>query len=333
MPRLIKTIMSDRPTPAHKLQQIQQQLGQRLQRLTLRSHQSPPVVIDLASYQPVELTNEQEHYLIRVLRLSAGDKFVAIDGSGRWWLAQIELSQGEKTAARLLELILTDHTNQIEIILAVAMPKGNSFEAIVKPAVELGVDRIVPLYSDRTVFNANKPIGQQKQQRWQRIAQEATEQSLQTRIAQIELPQNFQDFAQGISDRPEPNQAQQFKYICITDHAPHLLSSWQQEWRSLSQFLISDQQSKQSINLEQNDRNLPTNSTDREQRDQLITTDRIQLIIATGPEGGWTKAEEAIAKTQGFQAVSLGTSILTATTAPVVALAIVNGVMQADDYK
>jgi 16S rRNA (uracil1498-N3)-methyltransferase len=346
--------MSDRLTPAQKLRQIQQELGQRLQRLTLRSPQSPPLAIKSTRDQKIELielTTEQQHYLTRVLRLGQGDKFVAIDTYGRWWLAQLEAAQNNQISAQLIDLLITDRTSSLEIILAVAMPKGNGFEAIIKPVVELGVDRIVPLYSDRTVFSASKPIGQQKQQRWQRIAAEAIEQSLQTRITEISQPQSFKDF---VSNTNQANNAQKninqshgykYKYLCVTHDAPHLLSTWQQQWRSLhqqsDQFSDQDRQANLSDLIVITDVANSINSTNPTNSEIVDTTDmtedrqnldRPQLIILTGPEGGWTEAEEAIALSHNFQPISLGSQILAATTAPVVALAIVNGVMQAYDY-
>lgn len=47
-----------------------------------------------------------------------------------------------------------------------------------------------------------------------------------------------------------------------------------------------------------------------------------QILIATGPEGGWTAAEVEWAIAAGFQPVSLGRRILRAVTAPVVALSL-----------
>jgi 16S rRNA (uracil1498-N3)-methyltransferase len=348
--------MSDRLTPAQKLRQIQQELGQRLQRLTLRSPQSPPLAIKSTRDQKIELielTTEQQHYLTRVLRLGQGDKFVAIDTYGRWWLAQLEADQNNRISAQLIDLLITDRPSNLEIILAVAMPKGNGFEAIIKPVVELGVDRIVPLYSDRTVFSASKPIGQQKQQRWQRIAAEAIEQSLQTRITEISQPQSFKDFVSSTSPanhaQKNINQSHGYKYLCVTHDAPHLLSTWQSAWgkemRSLhqqsDQFSDQDRQANLSDLLVITDVANSINSTNPTNSEIVDTTDmtedrqnldRRQLIITTGPEGGWTAEEEAIALSHNFQPISLGSQILAATTAPVVALAIVNGVMQAYDY-
>jgi len=47
------------------------------------------------------------------------------------------------------------------------------------------------------------------------------------------------------------------------------------------------------------------------------------IIIATGPEGGWTETEVEAAITAGFQRVSLGNRILRAVTAPIFALSLV----------
>ncbi|HEY9647327.1 MAG TPA: RNA methyltransferase PUA domain-containing protein, partial [Chroococcidiopsis sp.] len=52
-----------------------------LQRLAIAPNQQ--------SNGQIGLTPEQQHYLGRVLRLKAGDRFIAMDGRGHWWLAQL----------------------------------------------------------------------------------------------------------------------------------------------------------------------------------------------------------------------------------------------------
>lgn len=56
-------------------------------------------------------------------------------------------------------------------------------------------------------------------------------------------------------------------------------------------------------------------------KDCLQERDRT-IVIATGPEGGWTAAEVEAAVAAGFQPVSLGQRVLRAVTAPIVALSI-----------
>ncbi|OZH54712.1 16S rRNA methyltransferase [Hydrocoleum sp. CS-953] len=63
--------------------------------------------------------------------------------------------------------------------------------------------------------------------------------------------------------------------------------------------------------------------------ENLLDTESVEsVVIATGPEGGWTNAEIEAAIATGFQAVSLGKRILRAVTAPLVALSLVTGVLE-----
>ncbi|MGF1482426.1 MAG: 16S rRNA (uracil(1498)-N(3))-methyltransferase [Cyanophyceae cyanobacterium] len=54
-----------------------------------------------------------------------------------------------------------------------------------------------------------------------------------------------------------------------------------------------------------------------------------EIVVATGPEGGWTEPEVALAMTAGFQPVSLGQRVLRAVTAPIAALSLVAAVNEA----
>ena len=45
--------------------------------------------------EQITLTSQQQHYLFRVLRLQKGDKFIAMDGMGKWWLSQLNECNAE----------------------------------------------------------------------------------------------------------------------------------------------------------------------------------------------------------------------------------------------
>lgn len=116
----------------------------------------------------ISLTQQQQHYLGRVLRLREGDRFIAMDGMGKWWLAQLT---GEQ--AQVLEPLEVQTELPVSITLMVALPKGNGFDEVVRCCTELGVACIAPVVSDRTLLNPSP----QKLERWRRIAAEAAEQS------------------------------------------------------------------------------------------------------------------------------------------------------------
>ncbi|MBO1049443.1 Ribosomal RNA small subunit methyltransferase E [Dolichospermum sp. UHCC 0315A] len=209
------------------------------------------------------LTPQQQHYLLRVLRLRDGDKFIVMDGMGKWWLARLQGEQGE-----VLEPLEVKTELPVAITLMMALPKGNGFDEIVRCCTELGVTSIAPILSDRTLLNPSP----QKLERWQRIASEAAEQSERAVVPTILQPVAFNT---AIKETTATH-----RYICeARGDYPHL--------------------------------------------QQVINKTANEIIIAIGPEGGWTNQELEIAIASGFQPISLGRRILRAVTAPIVAISLI----------
>jgi 16S rRNA (uracil1498-N3)-methyltransferase len=145
-----------------------------LQRITIASSQ--------LQQEQIILTSEQQHYLCRVLRLREGDRFIAMDGMGKWWLAQLTGAQ-----AKILEILCVETELPVAITLIVALPKGNAFDEVVRICTELGVASIAPVVSDRTLLHPSP----QKLERWRRIAKEAAEQSERAIVPAILEPVTF----------------------------------------------------------------------------------------------------------------------------------------------
>ncbi len=244
----------------------------RLQRVTLQPHQ---VALNIQINGAIALTSEQKHYLCNVLRLEIGAEFIVLDRQGGWWLATLT---NNLDIAEVIAKLENNSELSSQVILGVAMPKGSNIESIIRQSTELGVRHIVPLFSDRTIVKSGTEIGNQKRDRWQRIAEEASELSMRTYIPEVKTPQTLTAWLDALAKEPSPT----LKYLCATHpDAPHLLTSLQKEENSG------------------------------------------QIVMATGCEGGWTAREEEWAIAAGFIPVSLGDRVLSAITAPVVALSIV----------
>jgi 16S rRNA (uracil1498-N3)-methyltransferase len=221
--------------------------------------------------QQILLTPQQQHYLGRVLRLCSGDRFIAMDGQGQWWLAVLGVAE-----AQIVEPIPVQTELPVSITLMVALPKGNGFDEVVRYCTELGVACIAPVVSDRTLLNPSP----QKLERWRRIAKEAAEQSERSFVPAILEPVPF---ATGVSGATATH-----RYLCVARGSyPHF---------------------NEAIN-------------------SVSTTS--EILIATGPEGGWTAPEVECAIAARFQPVSLGRRILRAVTAPVVALSLMAAAFEA----
>lgn len=133
----------------------------------------------------LHLTSEQVHYLQRVLRLNSGDVFIAQNGQGQQWQSQLTDIPGQ---AKILSALVPS-LKPASLELVAALPK-TGFDDVVRQATELGVTRIQPLISQRTLLNPSaKKLG-----RWQRIAQEASEQCERGYVPRIAPPLKFTEW-------------------------------------------------------------------------------------------------------------------------------------------
>jgi 16S rRNA (uracil1498-N3)-methyltransferase len=132
--------------------------------------------------------------------LKANDRFIALDGKGQAWIAEIETR-----SANLVEPIAESTELPVPLTLMVAIPK-NGFDDIVRASTELGVSRIIPLLTRRGAVNP----GTGKLERWRKIATEAVEQSERQIVPVIEEPKVFVEILKN------PAKSHQNAYLCVT---------------------------------------------------------------------------------------------------------------------
>lgn len=129
----------------------------------------------------VELDAGQVNYLGNVMRLGEGSELLAFDGSSGEWLARIA-EAGKKRMA----LTVVRRTREPEAIpdvwLAFAPVKRNQTDWLVEKATELGVAKLIPVMTRRTIAE------RVKLERLEAIAVEAAEQCGRTRLPAIEEP-------------------------------------------------------------------------------------------------------------------------------------------------
>jgi 16S rRNA (uracil1498-N3)-methyltransferase len=92
--------------------------------------------------------------------------------------------------ARLDQLVTRPTESAREIVLCQAVPKGAKMDYVVEKATELGVRRIVPLRTERTVAEAGSPA---RLERWRRLARTAAAQCGRTRVPAVDAPAAWSD--------------------------------------------------------------------------------------------------------------------------------------------
>jgi 16S rRNA (uracil1498-N3)-methyltransferase len=138
------------------------------------------------------------HHLGRVLRAETGQVVQAVDASGQ--LLSVRLTT---IAARRAEGVVVGRAplateSSLDLTLAQAVPKSDKMEHVVRMATELGVTRIIPLLTERTVVRLETGRSDSRLARWRRIAREAAQQSGRAAVPEIAAPEQISTW------RPEP---------------------------------------------------------------------------------------------------------------------------------
>jgi 16S rRNA (uracil1498-N3)-methyltransferase len=129
-----------------------------------------------------------------VLRLDAGDAIDAVDPLGAAWrLRLVRVGPSSCSAEAVAAAAAAPAAAAPALVLLQCLPKGAKMDLIIRQAVESGVERVVPLVSDRAVARPDE--AGPRLERWRRIAREAREQSGAALPALIEPPTRLDEAA------------------------------------------------------------------------------------------------------------------------------------------
>lgn len=169
------------------------------------------------------LNDSAVQHLGRALRMRPGESIRLFDGQGHEH--QAELVELSKRAIRVRVGTPLDTTSEspLQLELGQVMSRGERMDFVVQKATELGVSRIVPLFSERCEVKLNSERQLKRQQHWQQIAISACEQCGRSRVPEISAPQPLQQWLQqcqselklvlhpdaplALSQRPAPGSA------------------------------------------------------------------------------------------------------------------------------
>ncbi len=153
-----------------------------------------------ASHFTVE--GEEARHALKVMRLRVGESCELFDGCGHALRARIVATSGSSSMQLEAEELLPPLPEVADITLALAIPKGTNMDLIVQKAVEMGVSRIVPLISERTIVRLDAGQAEAKAAKWQRTVLEACKQCGVNNLPVVAPPQSYAQFLKR-TDLPE----------------------------------------------------------------------------------------------------------------------------------
>lgn len=134
----------------------------------------------------------QIHHIQDVLHLETGDTIVAFDEERNEYLCGIRSISKKAVLLDIKERLLHRKAKAYSLAIACAIPKKAKMDEIVDKLTQLGVDRIIPLESERVVVRLDERKKLQRLSRWQKIALEAAKQSQRNTVPVVEPIMNME---------------------------------------------------------------------------------------------------------------------------------------------
>lgn len=131
------------------------------------------------------LSASASHHVKSVLRMQEGEQLVLFPGDNREFEAVISRIQGKIVHVCVGQERYVNRESSLCIHLAQGISKGDRMEMVIQKAVELGVQSITPLITERAVVKLNQERMERKLAQWQAMVVAACEQSGRNQLPQV----------------------------------------------------------------------------------------------------------------------------------------------------
>lgn len=146
----------------------------------------------LASGEEVALSCRDLNHAYKVLRLRPGDQLVIADGCSLSITGEVTKATSTEVLVKL-DRELPGSESSLDITLFQSLTKGDKMDLIIRQAVELGVKRIVPFKSKRSIPQRNQKQDQKKIERWRSKIRSAAAQCRRAFLPDIEPVSTFKE--------------------------------------------------------------------------------------------------------------------------------------------
>jgi 16S rRNA (uracil1498-N3)-methyltransferase len=207
----------------------------------------------------LRLVADEARHLSRVCRFRVGDVVEVFDGKGGANRAQVARIDKDGVELTVAGAAMPERAAPLCLTLASAVPKGDRFDWLVEKATELGIERLIPIVTERSVVTPGGP----KLDRMRREIVEASKQCGRNRLMVLDPVSLWEQLVGSFADAVK----------LLADPAGIPARQWPK------------------------------------------TTPGRMVVLAVGPEGGFTDQERQIADQMGWLAISLSVNTLRIETA------------------
>lgn len=147
----------------------------------------------------ISLQGDAANHLLKVLRMKAGRALVLFNGDGKEYPATIESCDKKTALLHINQVVDSPRKSPLHTELAIGVSRGDRMDWVLQKATELGVSRIVPLFTEHCEVKLNPQRQQKKQAQWQKLIQSSCEQCRRNTLPELaqacDLPYYLQQVA------------------------------------------------------------------------------------------------------------------------------------------
>jgi 16S rRNA (uracil1498-N3)-methyltransferase len=137
--------------------------------------------------EEIVLEGERAHQIANVLRLRPGEQITLVRNNVESRVL-IESVDADEVRGRCISKRAVDAEPRVRLTLALPILRGDRTEEVIEAVTQLGVSRIIPFVSARSVVRS---LPDAKRERWARVAREAAETARRGRIPTIDQPREW----------------------------------------------------------------------------------------------------------------------------------------------
>jgi 16S rRNA (uracil1498-N3)-methyltransferase len=141
----------------------------------------------------VTLEGNAASHLTRVLRLRIGSSVTVFNGLGGEYSASIDKSHGGEVIVAIGEHRPIERESPFPLTLAQGVSRGERMDLVVQKATELGVSRLLPVLTERSVVRLDAQQADRKSNHWRAIAIAACEQCGRNRLPEVAVPAGLRE--------------------------------------------------------------------------------------------------------------------------------------------
>lgn len=153
-------------------------------------------------YEPQPITEDSEinlsdsvvQHVSRALRMRPGDPLILFNGDGLEYSAELTEVAKRNASARITSTTQPARISPLSVTIGQAVSRGERMDYAVQKATELGMNQMVPLFTERCEVRLNSERQDKRRQHWQQVAISACEQSLRCDLPEIDEPQSLSDW-------------------------------------------------------------------------------------------------------------------------------------------